>query len=194
MTDDRPQKELFEFKEEKRPFAGIGRIFPKDAIGITLSLERMRFISIGLVLAMVVVYAIGVERGKSISVKAPSAPAFQPAPKPMAISQKPIASGAAVKPAERPKTPVSLPAQPKVLTNAVHAADKPYTIVAATFSGKTTASAAVERLQKDGFDAYLYQSDPYFQVCVGVFSDRAAGQATLNRIKQRYKDAYFKLR
>ena len=192
--EDRPQKELFEFKEEKKPFQGIGRIFPKDAIGITLSLERLIFISIGLVLALVLVYAIGVERGKSISVKAPSAPAIQPEPKPLAASQKPVVSGAAVNSADRPRAPVSLPAQPKVLTNAVHVADKPYTIVAVTFSGKTTASAAVERLRKDGFDAYLYQSDPYFQVCVGAFSDRAAGQATLNRIKQRYKDAYFKLR
>ena len=192
--EDRPQKELFEFKDEKRPFAGIGRIFPKDAIGITLSLERMIFISIGLVLAMVLVYAIGVERGKSISVKAPSAPAIQQEPKPLAVSRKPLASGAAVKPAERPRAPVSLPPRPKVLTSAVHAADKPYTIVAATFSRNDTASAAVKALGADGFDAYLYQSDPYFQVCVGAFSDRAAGQATLNRIKQRYKDAYFKLR
>ena len=192
--EDRPQKELFEFKDEKRPFAGIGRIFPKDAIGITLSLERMIFISIGLVLAMVLVYAIGVERGKSISVKSPSTPAIQQEPKPLAVSQKPHPSGAAVKPAERPGAPVSLPGQPKVLTSAIHAADKPYTIVAATFSRNDAASAAVNALRRNGFDAYLYQSGQYVQVSVGAFSTRAAGQAVLNRVKQRYKDAYFKLR
>ena len=188
--EDRPQKELFEFKDEKRPFAGIGRIFPKDAIGITLSLERLIFISIGLVLAMVLVYAIGVERGKSLSAR-------QPAPQiremPQVVTQKRVASPL-VKPEEKQTPPAPLPEKPKASIAGRQTADKPYTIVAATFSRNDAASAAVNALLKNGFDAYLYQSGQYFQASIGAFSTRAAGQAVLNRVKQRYKDAYFKLR
>jgi len=69
--DDKPQKELFEFEKPKRRFRGFPNLFPKADFGanfaVMLTLEKAVFIVIAVIMLLVVVFALGVERGKSIT-------------------------------------------------------------------------------------------------------------------------------
>jgi len=69
MEEEKYQKELFEFKKPKKSFPKLSNFLPKADfernILITLSIEKVIFISIGIIMATVVVYALGVEVGKS---------------------------------------------------------------------------------------------------------------------------------
>ena len=177
MEEDKYQKELFEFEKPKRSFPRLGNIFPKPdfdgRILITFGLERLIFISIGIIMLLVIVFALGVERGKVVARALPR-PQTIPAP--------------AIK-ANSLQGKVSAPA-------ALQDFVKPYTIVAAAFRRKDIAIQELNKLRKGGFDAILVQNDSYFQVRVGAYPDKDSvqSQKALARIRQFYKDAYFKLR
>ena len=72
METERYQKELFEIDEPKKTFLGLGHIFHKrpdvfaNKPAMVLTPERIIFTLIGIVMLLVLVYAFGVERGKSL--------------------------------------------------------------------------------------------------------------------------------
>lgn len=191
MIAEKEQKELFEFEKPKRTFSGIGRIFsfPKSSFGITLSLERAIFISITIIMMMVVIYALGVERGKvlgrRLSASWPRQAQMLAPAVTIALPAKPTAQPIAAQGFTSPKDKTTIQPQAK---------DGSYTIVAATFSNKDAAQTEAERLKKNGFDAYLAKSDSYFQVRIGAYLSKEIGQKVLVRVRKIHKDAYFKLR
>lgn len=170
MEEEKYQKELFEFEKPKRSFPGLRKIFPRPdfegRISITFGLERLIFISIGIIMLLVIVFALGVERGKAAS-------GALPRPQPAQVKTEKVAA----------------PAVPQDFS-------KPYTIVAAAFRRKDTAIQELNKLKREGFDATVVQSDSYFQVRIGAYPDKDSvlSKKALARIRQFYKDAYFKLR
>lgn len=196
------QKELFEFREPKKRFPQFSGFFPKNFAGISLSAEKLIFVVIGLVMAAVLVYALGVERGKAIARRSPTAaarpvavrnvPAYSPTPLPATAPPR-TASAAAIRPGPE-KAPVPPPKLTLPLTPS--GINKPYTIVAASFSNRENALAAVDALRKRGLEAFMVKSGVYFQVCVGTYPDKtsAPSQNALAKIKSEYKGAFFKLR
>jgi len=89
MEEGREQKELFEFEKPRRIFPGLGRVFSSGGLdkklALTLTPEKVVFISIGIIMAMVVIYALGVEAGRSsrkntVYNSANQAPAARPVP------------------------------------------------------------------------------------------------------------------
>lgn len=210
------RKELFDFDEKSRKsFPRLDKLLPKadfeGKISIALGLDRIIFISMGIILAMVVVFAVGVERGRSMEREEieeirVTAIAAQQALTPVTLAAYQTAQAPQPQPAAAPGVAHAKPATAaRVTTAAVKVAsakpdirndigDKPYTIVAGSFKGRETGQLAVNRLKKEGFDAYLTQNDPYFVVCVGGYSNRDAAQAVFLKIKRINKDAYIKLR
>jgi hypothetical protein len=70
--EDRYQKELFEDLDRlKKSSLKNDNLVPKTKFSLTLSLEKTVFISIAVVMAMVVVYAVGIERGKTVERESP---------------------------------------------------------------------------------------------------------------------------
>ena len=139
---------------------------------------------------MVVVYAFGVERGKTAVPAVPATKSAIPVP----VVQKPVMISVKAPAQTKPALPVSK-ASPQV-NMPVQDTAKPYTIVAATFRNSQTASQEMARVKKQGLDAYIGTSDAYFQVCVGAYPDKDSVQSkkALTKVRQFYKDAYFKLR
>jgi hypothetical protein len=188
MEEEKYQKELFEFEEPKKPFSKLTNLLPKrdfeGRVALSLTLEKIVFIFIGIVMAMVLVFALGVENGKSRGdrVKIVNVPQTAPKAGPKAGPQQ-SDSGAAAKP------------RPLQSDSGVVAA-KPYTIVAATFSKKETAQAAAAFLTKEGFSASVVLSDPYYRVCVGSYADMYGTQVQkdLAKVKRIYKDAFVRVR
>lgn len=185
MDEEKTQKELFEFEQPKRRFAGFAGIFRKagienPAFAVTLKADKIVFISIAVIMMMVIVYALGVERGRSLSQKLSQAPAVHSAPVVKAVTEiKPVASIAQV--------PAAMTAKDL---------SKPYTIAVASLSKKETAQAEAARMKNIGFDSFVIYSSPYYVVCIGAFADKTgtASQKELARVKRFSRDAYFRTR
>lgn len=188
MDDNQtPQKEFFEFEKPKKSAPVFGKIFARSNVAITLTLERVVFISIGFIMLMVIIYALGIEKGKRLS-KTTTAQTTVPIIQPRISS--PIIKPIEVKPPSETKIDL-VPMKSQTVQET-----KPYTIVAVTLTKKDGASLEVNRLKKQGYDAFVLQSDSYFLVCIGSYPDNTSAQSkkALSRIRQTYKDAYFKFR
>ena len=187
-NEEELQKEFFEFEDRpKRKFPSFGKIFQKNDFEnrylFTLNPERLVFVAIGVVMLLVIVYALGVERGKSIARATNAAQETLPAAAPMAKPQ------AAVVAAEPEPAEAAAPSTAEVEKQAAF-----YTIVACTFTQEATAAAEANRLKSEGIDAYAYRSGSYYLVCAGRFADSAGAKDELSKVRRYFKDAYVKKR
>ena len=134
---------------------------------------------------LVVSFALGVERGKAVSVSAKAAEAA-------AIPAQ----------AEVRRAPVIAPAQqtvqPKTANPVTNISPKgkelPYTIVAAAFSKEAFAVKEVSKLKGSGLEAFVIKRDTYYLACVGSFASKDSAGKMLNKIKQMHRDAYIRLK
>ena len=223
MDEEKYQKELFEFEKPKRFLPKLSDFFPKGDfernVILTLTLDRAVFMAIGIIMAMVVVYALGVESGKSkaqeiaqpVTTALPAAAIVTPAQvagslQPVAIRQgQPVRATAPIMqngkvPAQTVAIKVppakSAPSPSVPVASVTSNPGMPYTIVAVTFTRKDTAAQEIDKLKKQSFAAELIQSDRFFLVCIGSYADRTGSQSQkdLKRVRRLYKDAYLKLR
>ncbi|MFA4981524.1 MAG: SPOR domain-containing protein [Candidatus Omnitrophota bacterium] len=207
MEEDNQQKEFFELDKPKRSFPGFGRIFQKTDLErkfvFTLTLEKTVFIAIGIIMAMVVVYALGVEAGKSI--KGPKTAAYSECRAKAAVSVaephvrtvKLTRGSTSVPPPQNLSTAAgrkSLAVNAAARQPKAQAVVKPYTIIAVTLTRRDTAMQEVERLRKEGISAYIVPSGKYFQVRTGSYQSAISVQAKqdLIKVRRQFKDAYLK--
>ncbi|MFA6320690.1 MAG: SPOR domain-containing protein [Candidatus Omnitrophota bacterium] len=215
MDEEKYQKELFEFEKPKRFLPRLSDFFPKADfernVILTLTLDRAVFITIGIIMTMVVIYALGVESGKSRSAATETEQQEAVAVTPVVVNAPVVNQAAPVQPARLPLPAKPAPAikaaalpvvkaqaQPVVSRPAaiINNRAKPYTIVAVTLTRKDTALFEINKLKRQGIDAFIAQKGNYFQVCVGAYSDKtdAQSQKDLKKVRRLYKDAYLKLR
>ena len=166
MENENTQKELFEFDKPKKSFPGIARIFPKHDFALVITSEKLIFAVIGMLMVVVVVYAIGVEQGRA------SAIAAARQRQKLVIVKEPAA--------------VAAPSASLATANAV----KSYTIVAAAFSRSGNAALEMNRLKKEGYEVFTRPRGSYSLICVGTFATGEEAAGALKSIKRRYKDAY----
>jgi cell division septation protein DedD len=166
----------------------LGRISIRRDFAITLNLEKLIFISIGVIMLSVIVYALGVEKGKAVAARETSdlqvgqppqkaAPTIMSAP----LAQKTVPTAAAAEAAAA-----------RTMVTGVQAAGtvRQYTVLAATFKREDAAIAEAARLKKEGFDAFVRPSGIYFQVCAGSYPTRAIAEKASMKVKRIYRDAY----
>ncbi len=190
MDEDKYQKELFEFEKPKRFFPRISDLFPKADfernVAITLTLDKVVFIAIGIIMLMVAIYALGVEAGKG-----KAAEPFQARAVPVQVSTgaKDLTVPIAARQASGQQT------RPVVQKKSV-VASLPYTILAATFNDRHNALQEVRKLRLQGLDAMLVQKDSHFLACVGSYPDKTSSQIQndLKKVKRLHSDAYVRLK
>ena len=184
----------------------FSQLFQKADFSVSLSAEKLVFVSIGIIMLLVVFFALGVERGKAvsaISAKQKIVTAVQPATQPHTAAVVPVkqalrvnaanaATGAA--PTDKALPPVAKKPQVTAQPQAPDNKGKPYTIVAAAFSKEVFAVAEVSRLKAGGIEAFVYHSEPYYLTCVGAFTSKDTAQKTLSKVRQTHRDAYVRLR
>lgn len=170
MEEEKYQKELFEFEKPKRAFPKLSDLFPKgdfeNRIAVRLTLERIVFITIGLIMLMVIIYAFGVETGRNSAKKA--------APSESRIS---LVKAPQIPAASRPALPL-----------------QKYAIYAASFARREYALQEMNRLRSSGFDAYLLQSGGFYRLCIGSYATKDAARNDLSRVLRIHKGAYIKER
>ena len=177
MEEEKYQKELFEFEKPKSRLPRFGRIFPRGNFAVTLGMEKLVLISIGIIIFMVIIYALGIERGRRLGV----APVVQN----RVIVHAPLKAS----PVPQEKA-VTIPVKAPLIQGQA----KPYTIVAAAFTTRDKALEEADRLKKGSFDSFVAESAPYFLACVGAYADKESAKPTLGKIRKIYKDAYLKLK
>ncbi|MCX5666103.1 MAG: SPOR domain-containing protein [Candidatus Omnitrophica bacterium] len=198
METEKYQKELFEFEPPKKAQARLGSIFPRSDFAITLTPEKMVFTAIGLVMLMVIFFALGVEKGRSAAYAKLTATKtiIKDVVAPPAISAKPsmapivVAGSATV----TNITPKANPPSVAVKAQAAFDKTKPYMVVAAAFSKQDLALKEIGKLKTAGLDAFIYYGEPYYLACVGSFQSKESAGKILNKVRQMHKDAYVRLR
>lgn len=182
MENDNIQKELFKFDAPKKQPNRFGRFFQKADFSVALSAERLVFVSIGIIMLLVVSFALGVEKGKAISVKTLSAASVPAQPAQVTLQTVPV------------NTVVQKAAHNITVSPGLTDKGKPYMVVAASFSKEAYAAKEADRLKRMGFEAFVLKSEPYYIVCIGSFVNKDSAQKILNKVRQTHQDAYVRLR
>ena len=223
MDDEKIQKELFPFETQKRSFPRLSQLLPKPNLDgkrtLTVTLEAAILIIIGIVLVTVIMFAFGVERGRTIKGIAVAKGAQPLAVKNAQLSQqsavvKPAAPGTMANTAPIKSTPnatikmavMQTPSGPEVVSDKKGLGSKnpilnelanPWTIVVLACKNKDIAISEVIGLKKQGASAtansFIVQNGPYYLVCIGAYKTKASAEAVLVTLRQKYKDAYIKL-
>jgi len=197
METEKYQKELFEFESPKKAAARFSRIFPRTDFAIALTPEKIVFATIGVIMLMVVFFALGVEKGRSTARLKFTAT--------KTTAKEVTASAILVKSAQAPIvvtksaaatniTPKINPPAAAVKAEAVFDKTKPYMVVAATFSREYFALKEVGKLKMAGLEAFVYYGEPYYLACVGSFKSKDGAGKILNKVRQMHQDAYVRLR
>lgn len=189
MENQGDQKELFEFDKPKKQLFDLGGVFKKsgfdNSLTLSIGLEKIVFLSIALILLAVVIYALGVESGRSSANRRKAQLSIDPAPKQAPI-EKPAPPGRTAHPVAADTAAPARPAEP----------GKPYTISVGSYENQQFAVDDARKLKAMGFDAFVMKTDLYFVVCAGSFDDKtsAASRQALARIKGIRPGAYFRAR
>jgi len=169
------QNELFdEFKTEEKGFKlfkGLARQPKGKAYIFQLSVERIVFLFIGLILILAVSFCLGVERGKRIvNVVKP-------------VAAVPESSVVAAK--STPKTNITTK-MPATKRKGII-----YTVRTASYVNKKSAADETAKLRQIGFPAYVKTSGKYYVICVGDYMDKKQADAVLPALRNRYGSSIF---
>ena len=179
---------------------------------ITLSLENIVVVSIVMVMAVVLSFSIGVERGKKIifsnNLATTSPSSMETAGATTSVKNNSIgSSGATTKSITTPK-PSAVPSSSRItavdivknetiqkatekivaLPKLQEASPLPYTIQVASFARGEYAKKEAMALSKKGFDNFVVSKGKYSIVCVGKFLKKDEAGVTLTRLQKTYKD------
>ena len=182
MKDAILQKELFEEfdKPKKRNMAEKKSILPKSYTMINITYEQIVFISIAILMLMVLVFSLGVERGKHI--KAPEV-------KIIPESSFEIAEIEPVKKSE----PIPVAPMP-VAVEAAPMESRPYTIQVIAYRSKKLAQEELVKLSKKGFDPFIIVGGGYYQICANEYATHDKAKKDFKQMKRTYKDCFIRKR
>jgi len=185
------QKELFgEFEEprKKKPSHGI---LPKNYMLFNISYEQIIFISIAVIMLMVLLFSLGVERGKRLA-SGPVGEREDLPSKRVEVSEMQKAPGPVEHIEATPSKDVAEAKEPvkekKVLGS------KLYTIQVIAYRSKKSAQKELVRLGKKGFNPFIIIGGGYYQICVGEYNNQKEAEKGYRELKKTYKDSFIRKR
>lgn len=199
---DSQQFELFPPSDEQN--SGKKGLFSKK---ISLALEHVIIIGIVLLVLGVVVFSLGVERGKHAAIQkmegleinladqendvilTPSSEdSVQKAPAGNKTSTQsaaaPVKSGKNQEIVVDVPVPVNVPQE----KSAEPAVSGVYTVQVASFKQAKFADQEVDSLKKKGYEAFRVVKGDYYLVCVGKYKNKTQADKTSKSLKSKYKD------
>ncbi len=201
MFKDTEQPQLELFNEIKRPQRGYlffkkKFAFPRHAISFVVNYENLILFIIGLVLALVISFSIGVERGKRLRLSAQNASVSKkipeqakriiaiPATDAASIKQNKIKTSADKVSIQVPSADSKEPIQPVVKRA------RAYFIQVVTYTNKVLAEKEKEKLLRIGISSFINLSDRFYQVKAGPFYNKDDALNLQRELKKTYKDCY----
>jgi cell division septation protein DedD len=166
------QRELFQ--EFTRPSRGIRRIreryIAQRAPFVAISIEHAVFGGIAVVLAIVIVFSLGVERGKQLGkIKAATGE------KRIVQVHEPGTSIEEDRDAQR--------TQREEDTGA-------YTVQIVTYKSESVANRKIRALKQEGLRAFIIPKEGLFQVCVGTYGTSKEATGALKKLRSQYQDCF----
>ena len=168
---------------------------------LTLSLENLVISSIGILMAVVLSFSMGVEKGKKVVLSGSS---IMPITIAAPISSKPVTlPSPQISPSNKIPDSLANPAKnalPEIArqdnkvekTPVVNKDDETppsgYTIQVASFKKDEFAQKEADLLKKKGYNIFIVPKGKYSIVCVGSFPNKGDAKVTLNRLQKTYKD------
>lgn len=201
------QDELFPSPEQhgKRRRPRGAPLFPLTRWTFSVRYEQLIISAAALLMGGVVLFSLGMERGKRLTQRplaafpAARAPSAAPrgqtalafadnaaAPAARAISAGPAA--VAVKPVVASETNAPQASAPPVN------AKKPFTIQLATFAQPALAAEEMRLLRQRGYQPFLITTVKFSAVCVGAYATRQEATRHLAAVQSSYRDSFVRQR
>ncbi len=194
------QNDLFEqsnkAKNKRRFRPSFKKMFPYGFVTFRLSYEGAIFSLIIFLMLCVIMFSIGVERGKNSRnyVKEEIKKDVKP------VSVRPQVKNVQTNPVSVNKLK-SAPAvaynTPKANTVAQvrtpqEAVKGNYTIQVLTYRDKSTAEKQVQKLTQNGYKPFVIFSGGFYQICIGRYSVRENAKIDLANLRRNYKDCFIR--
>jgi hypothetical protein len=187
LNTQKQQQELFDefvvVKKTRGRFFGVLNkfnkpIFQQHCLSLSVSYEILIMALIGVVLVASIIFALGVERGRSLN----SSEVEMPVP------IQPVVAA----PDPEPAAPVVL--APKPAEAVKPAADKPYTIQVALYKTRELADRENSRIKGMGYSTDIIKKGSYYILCVGSFVSKDAAKQTFATLEKKYKGCLIRKR
>jgi hypothetical protein len=185
VNTQKQQQELFdEFIVVKKTrgniFGALNRfnkpLFPQHRLNLSVPYEVLAVVLIGLLVLGAIVFALGVERGRSLAGTDVSAPAAASAPEPVvAVAVEPVAVPVAEESVKAP-------------------ALKPYTIQIVSYKARDTADKELARLKSQGYSSEVVKKGNFYILCVGSFESKDSAKQTFAEMQKKYKGCIIRKR
>ncbi|MDP8293010.1 MAG: SPOR domain-containing protein [Candidatus Orphnella occulta] len=175
------QKELFEEfgSPEKRRYPK--NLFEnKSNRTITLLYEHIAFIIIGIIVLSIIVFSLGVERGKSVRLKRVS----------LAAENKKDIDNIVLSKADK-DAEVAVIEEEKALLPLPEYEEEPlpaYTVQVASYASESFAKGRVDKLISEGYEAFALHKGSYYIMCIGRFRDKEDAVSEMKRLRKQYSD------
>lgn len=175
---EKQEKDLFEqfqgseSKVNKKTRLLIPRI--KDSIIVTY--ENTIFIAITFLIACIICFSLGVEKGRQDRSRLQSIGKIAV----LETGTLDVARG-------KQDTENIIPD-----TKKAGSGDKGYVVQLAAFKNREPAEREAEKLRKDGYAADIKKSDEYYQLYIGTFNNKEEAERLRGKLKNRYSDCYVK--
>jgi cell division septation protein DedD len=159
-----------------------------------VSLEQIFVTLIVLLILFVLVFMMGVLRGRAlkqgIEGRAPATALVRPpAAARSAANGMPAASATgSLKEQNSVRIAPAAPIQPPL----ANTAKKPYTIQLVTYRNEDRALKEIADLRARGLQPHLIRRSGYYEICVGQYADRKEAEKDLRTLGSRYKGCYLR--
>jgi len=187
MIDQKKEEQREFFDEFNRPKSAADRLRQKyisrKKFFVTVSIENLVLFAIITILCVVFSFSLGVERGKHFGTVELAN---------IDIEVKGIKSESINLTAEAPVTKKALISTKEIPVDAPIKTTPKYAIQAATFRKAETAKKEVELLKKEGFQAFIVESNDLFQVRIGKYDTSGEAKTVLKKLKEKYSDCFVK--
>ncbi|MDD5156099.1 MAG: SPOR domain-containing protein [Candidatus Omnitrophica bacterium] len=144
--------------------------------------EKAILISIGLIIAAVVAFSLGVEKGKRLS---QSQALRLTQPKAVAVGKEPSA-------ANKPQASVPMPKPDITASQKSAAGAQNYTIQLASYTNGAYAQKEADALKKKGMEPLILSKGRYTILCVGRFADKDSARALLPDLQKKYQGCFIR--
>lgn len=169
------QKELFEEFGTAPKRRHPKNIFQqKQKAAVTFSLEHLIFITIGIIILALIAFSLGVERGKSVTLR-----------------DRRVEGAKAPGPSKEDTGLNSAAPEEERSGIEYEAAEKPvldYTVQVASYVSRGTAESRAGELKSKGYEAFVLHKGSYYVMCIGRFPDRQSANAERDSLRKEYSD------
>ena len=174
------QKELFEdFVSKEKKIHSRDFLQKNSKLSLNLCFGHLIFVFIGFIIALAVVFSIGVEKGKSIS----------------SVSLRQAEAYKDIKEAERIESENFVFEQQNDIEEIDVSARSvdveipfAFTVQVASYRREEVAKKHEEQLKAQGNDAFVLKKGDYYIVCVGKFSNRQGADTQMKKLRKVYSD------